>query len=1318
MAARTIHRASLSTLAGGARGRLTIPLTTRHQQLNSFCILHAIWLMGLAPVPALAQQTVTERPNLSGSETIDTPANNVLFVGTDNTSTSFSGTINNAGVASDPTSQQGQFVKTGGGTLTIDGARIRGGSAFVIGGGLAATSSDAAIDYLSLGLGNAPTLPGSTSSGMLNVSGGTLTFNSALQVGDFGGTGTVTQTAGNVVFGMPGTPVSLNIGNQGGTGTYNLAGGTVTFGNSTTDFMTLGRNTQGNPSSGTLNLSGGTFDVADGTLFIGSNVTSTGSQGTGTINQTGGTLAIGSASRLFLAAAGNGTYNLSGGTLQIGGSSLFGDFNNLGGTYAFNLGGGTIQVVGSALSAGVNATLVGGTTSTIDTNGMGATWSGVLSGSGALAKAGNGVLTLTNANTYTGMTTISAGTLALTGSGSINLTSGMLNNGTFDISGVTSTPIPGVATGVVPLPNLSGSGTVIDGTNILVVGTDNTSTSFSGTIINAGTASDALHGIFVKTGAGTFTINGARIQGGSAFVVGGGLAVSSGSAAIDYLSLGLGNSLATQVPGSTSSGTLNVSGGTLTFNSALQVGDFGGTGTVTQTAGNVVFGMPGTPVSLNIGNQGGTGIYNLAGGTVAFGNSTTDFMTLGRNTQGNPSSGTLNLSGGTFNVANGTLFIGSNVVSSGSQGTGTINQTGGTLAIGSASRLFLAAAGNGTYNLSGGTLQIGGSSLFGDFNNLGGTYAFNLGGGTIQVVGSALSAGVNATLVGGTTSTIDTNGMGATWSGVLSGSGALAKAGNGVLTLSGQNTFTGPTNVRNGVLNLTGSLQSPVNVEANGTLGGTGTDLNTVTNAGTVEPGFGLAAGQFGAMTVKNFVGAGGTLALRTFLGLDGSPSDRLIINGGSADPTAVRITNAGGSGGLTTGNGILVVETTNGGTTASDAFALVGEARGGAEDYRLFRGGVNSSNPEDWFLRSSFVVPPPPEGGEEEPGTGPGTEPPPDPLPPGVYPIIGPELATYGVVQPVARQMGVEMLGTLHERIGDTLTTESGGAGGSGWASSAWGRVFGGQIDNRYEAYADPRVSGGVGGVQTGLDVWRGSVWPGHRDAAGVYFAYGYGSADVDGLVTNAAATGYTLEHTGSMHLNAYTGGGYWTHYGPSGWYVDAVVQGTHYDGSATTQFANLPVRGTGFATSLEGGYPIPLPLGPGFELEPQAQIIWQHVSFSDANDGLGDVSLGSTSGASGRLGVRGKWTIEGSQGAVWQPYVRANLWRDFNAQATTTFANDRVPLNVQATRLELAGGVTARLKERLNLYGQFGYQFAVSGDSNVRRSGVAGDLGVRYQW
>ena len=64
---------------------------------------------------------------------------------------------------------------------------------------------------------------------------------------------------------------------------------------------------------------------------------------------------------------------------------------------------------------------------------------------------------------------------------------------------------------------------------------------------------------------------------------------------------------------------------------------------------------------------------------------------------------------------------------------------------------------------------------------------------------------------------------------------------------------------------------------------------------------------------------------------------------------------------------------------------------------------------------------------------------------------------------------------------------------------------------------------------------------------------------------------------------------------------------------------------------------------------LEPQAQVVWQRVSFDDANDGLGQVALGATSGTSGRIGLSGKWTIVSDSGQVWQPYVRANLWRDW---------------------------------------------------------------------
>jgi len=437
------------------------------------------------------------------------------------------------------------------------------------------------------------------------------------------------------------------------------------------------------------------------------------------------------------------------------------------------------------------------------------------------------------------------------------------------------------------------------------------------------------------------------------------------------------------------------------------------------------------------------------------------------------------------------------------------------------------------------------------------------------------------------------------------------------------------------------------------------------------------------------------------------------------------------------------------GAQTAGNAFTLAGEVRAGFIDYRLYQGGFNGSNPNDWFLRSSFNGNNGNgnggngggNGGNGDPGNGPVTppdelpaDPAPDngvPPPPGVWPIIGPELATYGVVQPIARQMGLTTLGTLHERVGDAAAdaaclnatldsvaiTKAPPAPQGDCRQAVWGRLFGQQINNHYQAFADPRATGQVAGIQTGIDVWRGSLIPGHSDTAGLYFAYGNGNVSVDGLVTNAAATAYIRQHTGSLNLNAYSFGGYWTHYGPSGWYLDAVLQGSFYNGDASTQFARLSINGTGFTSSLEAGYPIPLPwFGPRFVLEPEGQIIWQRVSFDEANDGLGPVGLGTTSGASGRLGLRGKWTIDDPAGRVWQPYVLANVWRDWGGGASTMFGPEAALLSEQATRLEFAGGLSAKIRPGLSLYAQAGYQFATA--SEQRRDGVKGNFGVHYAW
>ncbi|MDH6153110.1 outer membrane autotransporter protein [Paraburkholderia sp. WSM4179] len=838
--------------------------------------------------------------------------------------------------------------------------------------------------------------------------------------------------------------------------------------------------------------------------------------------------------------------------------------------------------------------------------------------------------------------------------------------------------------------------------------------------------------------------------------------------------------------GNGTNGSLTIEGGaSVTSNTGSVDRNIWGVGagnmaTVIVTGpGSTFTSSPANASNLELGQNGGMGNLTIENsGTV-----NAPFLRVGSGVNGPPdttggtgfiaitSGGALNITGSPFATADQIGWLSNSV------GTVTVNGTGGGATYTSGPQISVGWAGVGTLNIiNGGLTTANGGMDVAVLANSTGTVNVN-GGGTLAT--TFLTAGCDPVRIGqqgctsvqkgnaqlnfndGTLRALTSNsGFLTAFSGTelnimagglsidsqdftvatdttsaFTGAGGLTKIGSGTFITNAANSYSGVTTVTAGTLAAGAvdvfSPNSATVVNPGGTLAlqSFNQTLPSLSNAGAVVlPAIAGESSPATTLTVNgSYSGSGGHLVLNSFLGGDGSASDKLIT-GSASGTTSIFVNNVGGPGASTPGNGILVVQQASAATPG--VFDLDNpELRAGLFDYRLYPGGRNGTDPTSWFLRSSFIVPPPPGPPPEPPGPpgppqppGPeenvGTEPPPQPSPPGVWPIIGPELATYGVVQPIARQMGLTMLGTLHERIGDTLTAAGGGTDGSGWAQSAWGRVFGQQVDNHYQAFADPRASGWVGGLQTGLDLWRGSIWPGHRDTAGVYFAYGYGNVDVDGLVTNAAATGYVLEHTGSMHLNAYSGGGYWTHYGPSGWYLDAVLQGTYYDGNAGTQYASLPLRGSGFVTSLEGGYPVRLPLGPGFVLEPQAQIIWQHVSFSDENDGLGPVALGSTSGATGRLGLRGRWTIEGSNGAVWQPYVRANLWRDWGAQASTAFGTDPVPLNVQATRVEFAGGVAVKIKERLSLYGQFGYQFAVSGDSNVRRNGVLGDLGVRYSW
>ena len=140
---------------------------------------------------------------------------------------------------------------------------------------------------------------------------------------------------------------------------------------------------------------------------------------------------------------------------------------------------------------------------------------------------------------------------------------------------------------------------------------------------------------------------------------------------------------------------------------------------------------------------------------------------------------------------------------------------------------------------------------------------------------------------------------------------------------------------------------------------------------------------------------------------------------------------------------------------------------------------------------------------------------------------------------------MGLSILGTLDDRVGiltnrmvallrlrprRTPPTRKPGPTPAPcplFSPSVWGRFFGQTLDNHYQAFADPRASGNLGGFQGGIDLLRGSLIAGHSERAGLYGAYGDVNADVDGLVTNPATTAYVLARTGSMNLDAWSAGG-----------------------------------------------------------------------------------------------------------------------------------------------------------------------------------------------
>jgi outer membrane autotransporter protein len=269
-------------------------------------------------------------------------------------------------------------------------------------------------------------------------------------------------------------------------------------------------------------------------------------------------------------------------------------------------------------------------------------------------------------------------------------------------------------------------------------------------------------------------------------------------------------------------------------------------------------------------------------------------------------------------------------------------------------------------------------------------------------------------------------------------------------------------------------------------------------------------------------------------------------------------------------------------------------------------------------------------------------------------------------------------------------------GAGGYSW-------------NNGFLNGKGPDYSYSLGGFEAGVTPWSTVSRDGSIDTLGGYLGYSIANANVNSVYSGAKA--------GTVTIDAYSLGAYWTHVGPGGWYLDTVLQGTWYGQVQGSALTGLSVTGSGFAASVTAGQP--LRWGPSWVFEPQAQLIYQGVQLGSGTDLFGTTSFQRTNDLRGRLGIKASYLpwkgIDGFASGV-TLWTRASVWHDFvlNAPAAT-FADFgaitpyTVNGTLQGTWGELDFGADTRVSPNMKLSASVYLYRSIDGASS---SAVGGQI------
>ncbi|MFT9418753.1 autotransporter domain-containing protein [Acetobacter sp.] len=615
-----------------------------------------------------------------------------------------------------------------------------------------------------------------------NTFSGTISGNGGLLISG----GSETLSGGNTYTGSTGVSsgATLTVSDDGSlNGTNNIKNdGTVVFDNA---YITVPDNTGANwtgviatgfDSGSTANMTlqnGSTINSTWGTLTTGFG---SGSSGTVTVDNSSITESV-----VVAGEHGNGAISIQNGGSVAANRVILGNQST---------GSGRLDVTGagSQLNIGSDGLYVnadGSGTVSIQNGGTISSAGPVSFGDGSTVASGStGTLTVAQ-----------GGTLAVGGT-----------NGIVDNEGTNGRYAFNLAGGTLEVDNTdlttSVNMTLVDGTNSTVNTQTLNTTTLSGVLSGNGSLTAAGGGSLVLTGANTYTGN--TLVTGNLTVSGGGSLngtnsiMDEGTVVLDNGHITIPANTGTNGTGVVAVGVNNNNGSMTLENGSTIVSPTGtlATGWDASDSGSVTVDNSSIQEgSVAVGEAGNGTITIQNGGTV-----TADKVVLGN--QAGTSSGLLEITGtgSQLNAGSGGVYV--NAGGTGTlyvDGGGTLNSAG-PISFGDGSTVT--SGSRGVLGVgAGSTIAVGGTNGIVDNEGSAGSYAFYLAGGTLKDTGSDLTSAVNITLFYGTNSTVDTNGLNTTLSGVLSGdSASLTKAGSGTLLLSGQNTYTGGTNITGGTL--------------------------------------------------------------------------------------------------------------------------------------------------------------------------------------------------------------------------------------------------------------------------------------------------------------------------------------------------------------------------------------------------------------------------------------------------------------------------------------------------------------------------------------